>query len=331
MGLLALEAGAGRVTALDSAPVVALAAESLRCAVGADRVHAVRSMSAAFAPGERFDVVVCDHVGYFGIDYGIIELLQDARRRFLKQGGAIVPAWIDLHLAPVHAPKQRRLVDGFVAADAPRGLRELHRYAVNAKHPATLEAGAVLGNAALLGRIDLRVDNPDAFAWKVEMQVTRAGRLDGLAGWFDCGLTETVRMTNSPLDPDRIERPQAFLPISEPFEVETGETIAAEIVARPSEDLIAWTVHHSRTGRRFRHSTFDGMIVTEADIRRMQPCHAPRPTAMSRARSIVLGYCDGTRTRGEIRSAVLAEHPDLFPTPEAVSRFVADVLDRDTG
>ena len=42
--------------------------------------------------------MLCDHLGYFGFDYGIIELLQDARERFLKPRGIVVPSRVKLML-----------------------------------------------------------------------------------------------------------------------------------------------------------------------------------------------------------------------------------------
>ena len=48
------------------------------------------------------------------------------------------------------------------------------------------------------------------------------------------------------------------------------------------------------------------------------------------ARITVLGYCDGRRTAREIEQAVLRDHPELFPSPEEISRFVAQALGRDT-
>ena len=43
----------------------------------------------------------------------------------------------------------------------------------------------------------------------------------------------------------------------------------------------------------------------------------------------MLGYCDGRRTAREIEQAVLRDHPGLFPSPEEIRRFVAQVLGRD--
>ena len=54
------------------------------------------------------------------------------------------------------------------------------------------------------------------------------------------------------------------------------------------------------------------------------------PTPETRAGQIVMGYCDGKRTVAEIEAAVLADHPDLFPTPKAISDFVAGWLGNQT-
>ena len=56
----------------------------------------------------------------------------------------------------------------------------------------------------------------------------------------------------------------------------------------------------------------------------------PRLSREGEARIAVLGYCDGQRTAREIEQAVLRDHPNLFPSPEEISRFVAQVLGRDT-
>lgn len=330
LGLLCVEAGASSVTVLDSLPVALTAGEVLGHVTRSDLVQVVQAESRHASFQHRFDLIVCDHVGYFGFDYGIIDLLADARRRFLAPSGRIVPGAINLYLAPVQDERNRTVVDGFMAPDLPPALGTLRRYAVNRKYAAKLAPEAVLGPPVWVGRIDFHADDPHVLTLEADLRIEKPGRLDGIAGWFDCELTESVRMTNSPLAAGRIDRPQAFFPIAEPLDVTPGDTVAARIIARPGDQVIAWTVHHHPSGRRFRHSTVDGMIATETDFRRRRPDHRPTLSAKAQARATVLGYCDGTRSRAEIEGAVMADHPGLFPTPEAIRRFVADVLDRDT-
>lgn len=102
------------------------------------------------------------------------------------------------------------------------------------------------------------------------------------------------------------------------------------MVARPSEHLYSWTVEHHPSGQRFRHSTLKVMVLgTDAFSRAKSDC-IPRPSQEARARTLVLGYCDGERTASEIEATVLRDHPQLFPSAKAISQFVDDVLGRDT-
>lgn len=330
LGLLCAEAGAGSVAALERGDVVEIARQALASALGPERSRAIRAESNHHVSPSRFDVLVCDHVGYFGFDYGVIAFVADARRRLLKPGGRIVPRGFDLYLAPVSAPSERDLVDASLHEDAPGGLRLLHRYAVNMKHSARLGEDCALAEPVRVAGIDLRGDSPDCLTLSARFTAAKAGQLDGLGGWFECFLSDSVTMTNSPLAADRIDRPQAFLPIETPVAVSPGDVIEAEVVARHAEHLISWTVRHLPSGRRFRHSTWTGTIITEAELARRSPAHVPTLTPEARARALVLGFCDGRRSRGEVEAAVLAGHPDLFPTRGAAEAFISGVLDRDT-
>lgn len=63
---------------------------------------------------------------------------------------------------------------------------------------------------------------------------------------------------------------------------------------------------------------------------RSRPERVPRLSREGEARITVLGYCDGQRTAREIEQAVLRDHPNLLPSPEEISRFMTQVLGRDT-
>ena len=191
---------------------------------------------------ERVDVVICDHVGYFGFDYGVVEFFADARKRFLKPGGTLIPSSIRLNVTAVGAQRCDELANGWIAEDVPKDFHWLRKHAVNTKHAVNLERGDVLSAPSVLGDIDLHADNPEFFFWNAELRIERDGLVHGLAGWFECELAEGVWMTNSPLADDPIRRPQAFLPIDEAVEVKADDTLRATVMARPADHLIAWVV-----------------------------------------------------------------------------------------
>ena len=137
-------------------------------------------------------------------------------------------------------------------------------------------------------------------------------------------------MTNSPLSPDAIGRGRAFMPIGEPVDVSAGEHVDVTFAVNPSLHLLQWRVAFPAQSRLFRHSTWQGSIITPEDLMRARPDRVPLVNAEGQARSVVLSYCDGTRTVREVEQAVLTNHPGLFPTPREISNFVYQVLGRDT-
>jgi SAM-dependent methyltransferase len=330
LGLLCLQAGAGRVYAVDDSAMIDIARESFARAGLGSRTVCLRGKSTRLELPERVDAVVCDHVGYFGFDYRIVEFLEDARRRFLKPGGTLIPSKIRLNLAAVGSQKCSELANGWQGETIPPEFHWLREYAVNAKHAINLARDDVLCPPAVLGDIDLYADNPEFFSWSAELRIGRDGVVDGIAGWFECELAEDVWMTNSPLAEKPICRPQAFLPISEAVPVKGGDIVKAAVMARPSEHVIAWSVEFPSTGQRFSHSTWQGMLLSPEDLSRANPNRVPSPSRTGQAGITVLGYCDGTRTAAEIEQQVLRDHPGLFPSPAEISHFVYRVLGRDT-
>jgi len=213
----------------------------------------------------------------------------------------------------------------------PAEFRWLRDYSVNAKHAVEFRRDEVLGLPAHLGTIDFLKDDRAFFSWTADLPMERSGVVHGLGGWFDCELAEGVRMTNSPLAEAPIKRAQAFLPIGEAVPVESGEIAKATLMARPDDNLIAWTVEFPASGRRFSHSTWQGTLLSPEDLHRANPARIPKANRVGLASAIVLGYCDGKRTARDIEQAVLREHPGLFPSAGEISLFVARVLGRDAG
>lgn len=330
LGLLCLQAGAARVYAVDDSAMIDIARETLLRAGLDKRAVCIRGKSHQIELPQSVDVVVCDHVGYFGFDYGVVGVLEDAKRRFLRPGGTLIPSSLRLNLAAVGSKKCSETANSWQAETIPSEFRWLRSYSINTKHALSLNRDELLGPPVVLGDIDLYADNPAFFSWKSELRIERDGAMDGVVGWFECELAKNVWMTNSPLAEKAIERPQAFLPIGETVQVKAGDLVKASIMARPADELIAWVVEFPASGQRFSQSSWNGMLLSQDNLIRANPSHVPQLSREGQARMIVLGYCDGKRTAQEVGRAVLRDHPDLFPSSTEIADFVLRVLGRDT-
>jgi len=328
LGALCLRAGAARVYAIDSTSMIEAARGVYAAAGFAEQVTFFRGMSTTVTLPEKADLAICDQAGPFGFDAGIVEYLEDARRRFVKPGGTVVPRRLLLEAAGVESERCYRNVSRWREADIAAELQTLGIFAENTKSFVSLERHEAVTGTAELGEIDLTADSPDYLSWPAKLVCKHDGILHGLAGWFRCELAEGVWMTNSPFDDKRIDRLQAFLPLADPVEVREGQEVPVVVMARPKEDFLAWAVESG--GRRQRHSSLDAMPLGARDLRIGDGRSVPKLSSEGKARCVILGLCDGVRTVEEIIELVLRDHPDLLPSRKAIADFVQRVLSRDT-
>jgi predicted RNA methylase len=156
IGLMCLRAGAAQVWGIDRTPAIEIARESMARAGLGDRYICIRETSQRVALPELVDIVICDHVGYFGFDYGILATLDDARRRFLKPGGKVAPSCIKPMLAAVQSADLRKKAEARRADPVPLEYDWLREYGVNTMHAVQfqLKPEELLSAPATLGAID---------------------------------------------------------------------------------------------------------------------------------------------------------------------------------
>ena len=325
LGLFCLEAGASHCWGIDRSDAIHLARESMERAGLSDQYTCIADSTFQTDLPERVDLIICDHVGYMGIDYGIIPLMRDARRRFLKPGGKMIPQALDLMVAPVESDACNVKARSWGSDAVPEPYRWLDGLSCNLRYCHNFEPADLRGPAVHLGHVVFAEDEPGLFRFDALLTVTKAGRFDGFAVWFDCQLAGDIRMTNSPLDPASILRPQAFFPARQSFAVEAGDVVRVSLRVMAENQIIAWTIAPPGNAPVHKLSTFNSTVMTPADLVR----DSGRPLVLSRdgeARAFVLAQVDGVRSGEDIIAKVLADRPDLLPSPQAIRDFVKDVL-----
>jgi protein arginine N-methyltransferase 1 len=331
LGLMALRAGASKVFFVDEGAIIEVARQTVARAGFSDRAVFLQQNSFELELPERADLIVCDHVGYFGFDYDLLAVLADARQRFLAPDGVLVPTALSIKIAPVDAEDGRELVARWQNGSVPGDFAWVGGSAANAKHGLTVTAENLLAEPATLATIETGTATADFLSWQADFACTRNGTLDGLLGCFDAELSDDIRISNSPLAADSLQRSQAFLPLGEPVSVRQGEKIRATVMVRPVDNILAWTLVLPEQDRRFSLTTFNGLLLDDTALERSRADRVARLNERGRARQVVLSYCDGARTVAEVEALVRSEHPSLVPSARATETFVRSVLARDTG
>jgi len=273
------------------------------------------------------------------LESGILDYFGDARARFLKPDGLMVPSEIRLVVAPVECRDLFGQIEFWRQTPAGYDFRPALAIAANTGYPARLDPAHLLG--APMQAISLRLStasSADALSAEVVLVAARPGTLHGIGGWFEAQLSPSVTLTNSPLAARPIFRMQVFFPIARPVPLEERDQIDVRLRILPAGGIVSWTVD-VRAGRdglgpdptskgRFAHSTFQGMLICKDDLERTDPRFVPRLSPWGEARRSVLELCDGRQALGEIEREVQRRHPALFQSLAEAAAFVTEVVTR---
>lgn len=260
--LLACQAGAGHVYAVDPDPSIHLA-EELAAANGyADRITFIQDLSTRITLPQRADVIVQDMHGLLPLYQHYIPTLIDARERHLAPGGAMIPQRETIWLAPVEAPQTYRQYAG-PWDERPYGLDwgPALEVSLNAIGKARIEPHQLMAQPQPWATLDyLTIASPDVVG-SVRFAVQREGVVHGLAAWFDAELADGVGFSAAPGQPETIYG-HVFFPWRQPVVVQPGDAIEATVQATlwGSDYIWTWSVRaHDRRGKAqacYEHSTF---------------------------------------------------------------------------
>jgi SAM-dependent methyltransferase len=311
LGMLAVEAGAGRVLAVENGAISTVTAEVVERNHLDERIEVRQGLSTTLDLDEPVDVVVGDQIGGFVFSAGVLRFYADASRRLLRPEGTFVPGSFDLLLAPVQHQASRDAIDGWASAPFGYDLGPFHERAQNLVRYVVLDEDSLLGTPQACGTVAAHDDR--RFRATLDTHVTTDGRLDGVAGMFVGHLSPSVTLSNVPGHPDRLQhRWQDLFPLGRGIDVVAGDRVEAEVVVNPVSYLTSWSIRvTSRAGHVHLedHSTFEGALFDPAWFR----IAAGRPVAIdgvarSACRVIADGEGAGVDTAAVV-AAVRAEHP----------------------
>lgn len=316
LGLLAAEAGARIVYAVDGGGIVG-AVRSIADANGLeDRIVGIRGMSNRVVLPEQVDLVVCDQIGGLAYDAGVLEYFRDVRSRLLAPGGVLMPSSFQLYAAPVTTDYWAKTVGVWSARPGGFDLTPMAELAVNTEYRVELEPSSFLAEPAQFAKIESHSDEP--ISGVAELRVERGGVLHGVAGMFVAQLSPSVTLTNCPLWRCAFDRWQNFYPLRHPITVSKGDLVVTEFAIRPRSYLATWTVqvHAADPAEgvltRHRGSTALGAMVSSEDLDVTRGASVPKSSIAVDADRYVFELVDGARSLAEIAELVRARHPETF-------------------
>ncbi|MFA5941752.1 MAG: methyltransferase domain-containing protein [Sinimarinibacterium sp.] len=257
LSFLARQLGAKHSTLIEYADTLDLA-EQLARRNGIDGLSFIKGHSSEVRRKVGVDVVVTETLGNFALEEGLLETAVDARR-FLKPGGAILPARLRQFAAPVFSDRLQQDIDiwpevGYALDLEPARTISLNNMYVKAVLPADLHGNADC--AQCWDDLDLRPQSAAppsrrqrSLQWRAQALPLR--HVAGFALWWEAELVPGVRLSTSPFEPTT-HWEQIYLPLLQPIDLDTGDVLDLTLTCDTRPDVgvrLGWKTRQLRDGK----------------------------------------------------------------------------------
>ena len=200
MSLLAAQAGARSVWAVEESDIATIAEELLQDHRRAGRVEIVRANSFDVEPPEPVDVLVHELFGVDPLEENILSIIDDARRRWLRPGGRLLPMAFSIHACAVGGEawsvgSRSRDQIRTLAQDLGIDLNPILQAGAEAlcagsNSPQCVRPSTALSESITLAHVDLASPTSIFDQSRHRLPVRRDGSVGAILMWFDIHLDE---------------------------------------------------------------------------------------------------------------------------------------------
>jgi type I protein arginine methyltransferase len=233
LGFIALKMGAAKVYAIEKSDAIELAREIAAQNGFSDRMVFIRGNSKDAALPEKVDLIVSETLGSFAVDENTLDFTLDARRRFLKDGGRMIPRGLQLFVVPTesHACQEKLAFWSDICGVDFSPAHNLFMQKIMIEDIAPRD---LLGEPVMCQDICLETNESAELASKVYLPFNRGGCVHGIAGWFVADLAERIAISTAPGQP-KTHWKQAFLPVRETIQVTDRDVMELTIRYGPKK------------------------------------------------------------------------------------------------
>lgn len=211
LSIFAAKAGAGKVIAIEESKIADLAREMFEANAYSNIIELKYGNSKDIRIEECVDVIIHEILGTDPIEENILPFIDDARRRFLKKGGRMLPFRLEICCRGITADSSDEAlfeaselasIYGLNMTPYLEALKKQKRNqfgALNLHRPEVLK-NKILSEECVLYDIDFYKEQEDLYQpIQRNLIFLKAGHFSGVVIYFRAHLDETTVLTNSPL------------------------------------------------------------------------------------------------------------------------------------
>lgn len=253
--ILACKYGCARVYAVEPGDVIGVARANASANGVAGRIHFLQARATDIELPEQVDVIVSDLGGALPLFEEHLTSVMDARDRFLKPAGVLIPRRDRLMCAPVSA---ERLHAEFVEpwrAVAGVDLTPAETIALHTPHPLRVDPADLAAEPQCWADLDYATITSPHVSASMEWSFPSPREIHGVALWFDSTLYGDITYASGPWFPDSVHATMVL-----PLRVHAAEqlTLSLEATLTAGRYVVTWDQGGGRPARLSRASRPDG-------------------------------------------------------------------------
>ncbi|HEY0427500.1 MAG TPA: 50S ribosomal protein L11 methyltransferase [Pyrinomonadaceae bacterium] len=265
LALMAVRAKARKVYAIEKTNIIEVAKANAKRVIGSDIIEFLMADSRSVELPERVDVIVSEVIGHLVVEENMLDSMIDARDRFLKPGGIMVPNSAEMYFVPV---ENKQIYEDEIGQWSKLvheiDLSASKDFAVNNIYIGEFKEKQFLASPKVLLTVDLARTTSLDMTFKGAFEIKRKGMLHGVAGWFVASLYADVRLSTAP-NSKPTHWQQCFLPIKKPIPVHPGDIVHFSFSSKSIGDdvEICWEILTPSAKRRVKQSLSRSTLQNE--------------------------------------------------------------------
>jgi len=253
LGLMAAKLGAAKVFLYETAEVGAVAERILK-ANRAKNCEIFAGHSTDMIDPPKVDVVVSETLGNYAFEEHIIETMMDARKRFLKPGGLLIPMGVKQCACPVITDRIHKELTVWDRIGHDIDLSIAKTMSLNNAYVRAFQPSDLLGSgseAKIWDQADFSLNQKSNRHGDAQWRVSKRHAIYGFATWWEAYLAPGNHLTTSPMA-ERTHWEQLYFPLLEPIQLAPGDTITMALRTKTTQEAgthMAWSAsHHDADG-----------------------------------------------------------------------------------
>lgn len=328
--LLACKYGAKKVYAIEPNPALNIGVKSAKKNGLGDKITFINKSSTDVTLPEKADIIISDIRGMLPLYGNNLDVIMDARDRFLKRNGILIPGKDQIICAVAGAEGLYKNISG-VWEQGINGLdlSDGRPVCVNGIYPIGKNRVNILTGSKKWLEIDYYKLKRNSFKENLILKSQKTGIAHGIYLWFNSDLTENTRLENSPEVKGSKVYGRGFFPFTHPVRLSVGTRIEIEISASLNFDGYIWAwktkifkKYAKKPFAEFKQSTFLNKMISPDKFLMKAPGYKNPLNSRGLMELEIMNMFKNKSSNEKVASMLINKYPDKFKNIDESLQYV---------